>query len=269
MVAAIFIGSSGGESRKIAANCLRPVREEGKMTQDQIDVLNILWSAADMGALMARNGIDIWTGAYYEGALGLVSLAAQKASQRFGTNTLQLGAVFERYFPNDPNVIQGELTPVSTNSERLGLYFKKANAFILMGGGGLGTLAEIFGAFKDDTLRHEIVTYGTYIDPDNLNLRPFIIVDSTGKTQVLLSFIFNSFIGQEKCLGSQIITDLMKRIYIFGPEAFEKIKKQDRYLGLMRLNPESKAQIVNILRFYDHFDGSTIPKGLTFYDRVS
>lgn len=267
MTAAVFIGSSGGDSRKIASNLLRPVHEGLNMTPDQIEKTNILWSAADMGALLAKKGIDIITGGYYEGELGMASWAANRASRRFGTHTQQFGPVFEKYFPGDPNVIDGELIQVYTNSERLGIYFKKADAFILMAGGGLGTLAEIFGAFKDDTLRHEIVTYGTHADSDNLNLRPFIVVDPTEKTQELLKFIFNSFIGQERCQGNQIITDLMKRIYIFGPEAFVDIPTHKNYPRLKRLKPESKNQIINILNQYSKIGGTVIANGMTFYDR--
>jgi len=268
-VAALFIGSGGPDLGVAAAGYLKELRDHGPNAGTAKDALNVLWSAADIGSLLAKNDWNVMTGGYYMGAMGMASKAASTVADRQGGTPKPIGAVFSDFFPNDPLTIKGEVVPIRSLSQRQELYYTRARAFFFMGGGGLGTLSEITGAMKDDSMRQEIKMGGTNTEKDNLELRPFIVIDPTGKMQELLKYIFGAYVGKEKALKDEIMSGIFKRMYVFGPESFTPAGGQDAYPGLAHLSEASKQSILQILNVTSGKRTEAPPGVTTFYDMLS
>ncbi len=245
--AALFIGSGGPDLSVAAAKYLREIKDHRPNTKNAVDALNVLWSAADIGALLAKNNWVVMTGGYYMGAMGVASKAAYVISEKLDEAPKPVGAVFSEFFPDDPLTIKGKVVPVGSLSERQELYYERANAFFFMGGGGLGTLSEITGAMKDDSMREEIAKFGTNPNGVNLKPRPFIVIDPTGKMQELLKYIFGTYVGKDKALKDEIMSGIFKRMYFFGEKAFTPAGGQDNYPGLVHVSEASRESITQIL----------------------
>lgn len=114
--AAIFAGGGGPELGKAAAGYLREIRDRGPNVKTATDALNVLWSTADVGSILAKNGWRVITGGYYMGSMGMASRSAYVVSKKQDETHSPIGAIFSEFFPNDPLTIQGELVNVGSLS---------------------------------------------------------------------------------------------------------------------------------------------------------
>jgi predicted Rossmann-fold nucleotide-binding protein len=266
--AAVFAGGGDSLLDKYAYKLLQEIKNGGRLAKSATEKINTLWATADIGALLTKEGWGVITGGYYMGPMGMASRSAFSISRKLSLPNKPIGAVFTNDYPDDPLTIQGQLVDVKNVSQRQEYYFKNASAFFFMGGGGLGTLNEIAGALKDDFHRAEISTNGRPRSETNLNLRPFIVVDPVGKTQELLYFIFNSYIGKEKYSRDKIILDILKRIFLINDDGFQLISNQEQYPGLMRLTEKGKKQITDILDHFTGITGQDLSSVPTFYNQI-
>src|SRR3989344_2122889 len=267
--AAIFAGGGGPDLGKAAAGYLKEIRVQGLKSESAKESLNILWSMAEIGSLLSNIGWRVITGVYYMGPMGMASKAAFETSKNQGGRATPIGAIFSDFFPEDPLTAKGEVLEVKNLSQRQEMYFSRARAFFFMGGGGLGTLSEITGAMKDDSLREEVLKFGTHTEKDNLKPRPFFVIDPTGKMQELLTFIIEKYIGKEKALGDEIISGILKRMYIFGEDSFVPAGGQGKYPGLVHLSEDSKKAIEQILTAQSNEQTPKLPEVATLYGMIT
>jgi predicted Rossmann-fold nucleotide-binding protein len=252
LAAAVFAGSSGGESAQIARTILNPyhtpnLREDIIFQREDANALNVLWSAADIGAMLGREGWQVITGGYDLGPMAMASRAAHVSARMAGHNVKPLVATFPEWFPND-QPLPGEEVKVKDLSERQGVYFKGARAFFFLGGGGWGTGSEIAGALKDEELKEEATAEGHV----KFSPRPFFVVDPVGRTLDFLRYYCEVYDSRKLDSTNPSIID---RIYVLDRDNFMMTPRQ---ADLLRLSNTAKQAIVSTLRHCAAEDSSEL-----------
>lgn len=230
--AAVFMGSSGGETISSLTAVMRNWRENGRdwgnIPLSEHDALTRFRLAAHIGALLTQNNWQVMTGGYPLGAMGMANFAAANVADKSDSLPRPLGVIFPSMFPNDTPV-RGELVPVNNLAERLGV-FMNANAFFVLGGGGSGTINEITTAVKDNDLRRESTNEGVKLFKE----RPIIMIDPTHEVQNKLKIIYGANLG-------------IPHLYDLGEENFTRNKDFPR---LARMNNKATDYILSLLIQY-------------------
>jgi predicted Rossmann-fold nucleotide-binding protein len=224
---AVFGGASGGAPdsgiKAFRQKWEAVDRDWSQLNPTDIENLDAMWLAADLGRVLSRNNWQVMTGGYNVGTMGMIDRSVAVFGRRDRQTRQTTGVPLTSYFSNIPHT-KGEIRGASNLGNRLG-EIMSADAFIVLRG-TTGTLTELFVMIEEENLRR--------LSKLGFEPRPIIVADPTGKMIDPLHYLFAEFSSQAINDPNPNVTD---NIHILGQDDFRQSRE----------NPNSATTRLSVL----------------------
>lgn len=230
------------------------------MSSDEINDLDAMWLAASIGKFLAENDLNLTTGGYDLGVMGMVNRSACIFSKhrlqhegKIGTDVIErVGVPLPNYFPDEVCTHVGSVVKAGENlSDRLEKLVQSSDAFIVMRGAH-GTLNELTTVVEEEDLRRESGKSDNLV---KFSPRPIIIADPSGYTENLLGAIYGQAIIKFK---NSEEANFLDQIYIL-PENSYVIDRTTPLKATIRLSKKGEEYITDILQIYSDGGDQGVP----------